>query len=1569
MPSRSPVPRKRWDERVPALPLPGKQRLRAGRIAAQALVGESTRTGRAHAVRCCAGRTNCESRMNGTAAEKRALHERNGFGVRPLTQDGRVASDPAATVWTAFAPGGVSYLCMDAMGARGSLEALLAERAWLRRLAASLVHDACLADDLTQDTLVAAIERAPARVSRPRAWLATVLRNLTRNRARDERRRRLRDLASEVRAAPPSPAETLARAELVERVGRAVLDLPEPYRSTTLMRFFEDEPPRRIAARMGVPVETVRTRLKRALATLARYLDEGSGGRRAWAGGLLGWVGSQGGAGAVGTIAGGIAMKKVLAVAAVALLFLGVGWVALVALRGGGADEAGGAPPPLGSAGEARTDEDATAPTLVGSRPAAPAGRDVPRGTASVRGVVIDEAGRPAPGVPVRVALPPHRLMVSLEKAPALDAELAPATALGETVSDAEGAFRVEGLPYGTSLEVAARPASPRHGSRTVVTRQPWTDAGVVLVVGEGTTLRGRVVDAAGRGVPAWVEGHQRTVRGSNRALNTAGRWTAAPVSTAADGRFRFPHVPSGGVELFVVVPGRAAHWGIPVATPASGEVEVRFEGAGGATVAGRVRDARGAPIAGAAVVVQSLRRPYGTRYETTHGRSVTDAEGRYRVEGLMAGQVQEVTVTAGGYGPPQGLLGHQTPLPAGATTTIDVTLVRAVSVAGTVTDEGGRPLAGAQVRAVPVWPPGDTRGYALRWDAETDAKGAFRVEGLPFLPVSITATLDGYVAEPNPPPDPMEPLRPTEEGQALEALVVLRKDASTPGAIAGSAVRGDGNPAPGAVVTAVAAVEGAPWGTPQVVRSAECAADGSFRLEDLAASATWRLCANAPGWASEPASAVPGAAPLRLVLRPVLILRGKVLGPEGRPVPDVRVRSTVEGGTPVEAATAIDGTFEFPGIAAGTHSLEALDARGSRGGDPVTVTVAEGGSPAPVVLRVPALHRLGGILVDPKGRPLPGRQVRLGAWSEPGPCVYADDDGRFEFTLLAAGEHAICVNATPAAGTYATGPTDHRVVWSDAPRRVVEVVLLDPRGVAIETAMVWFRTGRDLEGQRTSGSGARASAGKFRAELQAEDADFDLEVVTATDASGRRLNVLPATFRDLDPASSPFTFRLEEGRTVQGRVVDAEGKGVGGVTVFVGPLPVFGEWWRATGSGGDAHDVRTADDGTFTAVGLAAEGVVAAVRPAPGWLETPPVEVRPGTGEIVLRLERGAALRGRVIDDAGRPVANAQVHAALTQAAAEAARRGLAPSYVDRGWTAIADPQGRFTIEGLPPSQRLDLDVSGAAPLLRGGAKEVVAGTEDLVIRLETGTYVEGEWTGEGWDETPMKVALAAAGEDGNLGSSAAWQPLDAGIRRFRLGPVAAGPWTLCVTPDTGFEPLVRVEGVRAPASGLRVALPRSRNVVGRLVGGDLARFEISVRIGDRRTGTAVDASGRFRIANAADEPVTVYAFRDGDARFGLVEGVRPSKDPILVRLEPGREISGRVEGVPKIARMEVTVRNDRGQRKGTGDPSSGSFRVVGLPPGAYDLEVWLSFDPPTPGRVLSSKSVSAGTTNLSLR
>src|SRR6185503_575510 len=77
----------------------------------------------------------------------------------------------------------------EVMSDRSDLTALLSESQWLNALARRLCADADGADDLVQDTWVAALEHPPEGGRPLRGWLATVLRSKLGNRARSESRR------------------------------------------------------------------------------------------------------------------------------------------------------------------------------------------------------------------------------------------------------------------------------------------------------------------------------------------------------------------------------------------------------------------------------------------------------------------------------------------------------------------------------------------------------------------------------------------------------------------------------------------------------------------------------------------------------------------------------------------------------------------------------------------------------------------------------------------------------------------------------------------------------------------------------------------------------------------------------------------------------------------------------------------------------------------------------------------------------------------------------------------------------------------------------------------------------------------------------------------------------------------------------------------------------------------------------------------------------------------------------------------------------------------------------------
>jgi RNA polymerase sigma-70 factor, ECF subfamily len=70
------------------------------------------------------------------------------------------------------------------------------------------------------------------------------------------------------------PQRELERAHRDEQIRRAVLALPEPYRTVVLLRYMEEMPYDAIALVLELPLGTVKTYLHRARARLRQAVEE-----------------------------------------------------------------------------------------------------------------------------------------------------------------------------------------------------------------------------------------------------------------------------------------------------------------------------------------------------------------------------------------------------------------------------------------------------------------------------------------------------------------------------------------------------------------------------------------------------------------------------------------------------------------------------------------------------------------------------------------------------------------------------------------------------------------------------------------------------------------------------------------------------------------------------------------------------------------------------------------------------------------------------------------------------------------------------------------------------------------------------------------------------------------------------------------------------------------------------------------------------------------------------------------------------------------------------------------------
>ena len=139
----------------------------------------------------------------------------------------------------------------------------------LRRYARALTHDAELADDLVQDTLVRALRSEHLfHGGDVRSWLYTILTNLNRNRLRSLARR------PTLMTIDDNDAPDLAGPEAGGRdIERALATLVDDQRTALLLVVLEGLTYREVAEVQGVPIGTVMSRIARARMQIKAYLD------------------------------------------------------------------------------------------------------------------------------------------------------------------------------------------------------------------------------------------------------------------------------------------------------------------------------------------------------------------------------------------------------------------------------------------------------------------------------------------------------------------------------------------------------------------------------------------------------------------------------------------------------------------------------------------------------------------------------------------------------------------------------------------------------------------------------------------------------------------------------------------------------------------------------------------------------------------------------------------------------------------------------------------------------------------------------------------------------------------------------------------------------------------------------------------------------------------------------------------------------------------------------------------------------------------------------------------------
>ncbi len=299
-------------------------------------------------------------------------------------------------------------------------------------------------------------------------------------------------------------------------------------------------------------------------------------------------------------------------------------------------------------------------------------------------------------------------------------------------ISAADGTFELEQI--GPSLSIGALAGGFTRSTLVdldVVEKDP-PPARVDLQLGPpGGGLAGVVTDVDG----APVEGALVAAGANPRHLDYRGdrvieQWTVRHAETDAEGRFSIPGLPTGAMPVAV----RAAGFGLwrdEVRIETGGTTTIHPRLAASATVAGVVRETDGSPIANARVRVYDVapRTPFlaggQIDFDEIFGYrgAVSDAEGRYRIDGVTPGTAHAFAQRPRGRGRDGVSVAYvrtELAVPAGAEIEWDPVIDNGRSIEGVVLYRDGHPMPGLFITLA------DERSE-MEHVIVSDSKGVFR--------------------------------------------------------------------------------------------------------------------------------------------------------------------------------------------------------------------------------------------------------------------------------------------------------------------------------------------------------------------------------------------------------------------------------------------------------------------------------------------------------------------------------------------------------------------------------------------------------------------------------------------------------------------------------------------------------------------------------------------------------------------------------------------------------------------------------------------------------------------------
>ncbi|MGE0192815.1 MAG: carboxypeptidase regulatory-like domain-containing protein [Planctomycetota bacterium] len=889
-------------------------------------------------------------------------------------------------------------------------------------------------------------------------------------------------------------------------------------------------------------------------------------------------------------------------------------------------------------------------------------------------------------------------------------------------------------------------------------------------------------------------------------------------------------------------------------------------------------------------------------------------------------------------------------------------------------------------------------------------AAGRFRWL-LPSLLLVLAALLGALLLTSSPPrpgPDEIEPGTPQPGAPTLDPDDPLRgrpappRPAATPegtrsigrevDALPAPALDGrltvvvrtrEGAPVAGASVVArfvdPEGLRGAPFDDGDVAAEGTTDAAGTFVAPEPSSRTGWlRVTARAEGHAAAARVVVAADALVELVLGPAGEVRIEVLAQQDAAAgatPAANVDVTLhQGDVRLLATTDADGRVTFHDAPAGPATVRAVtSALQAVENGPFDVAA---GAVVERVIVVGAGRTVEGVVVDDAdGSPIAGADVWIARPGASTPAGITDAQGRFGPAPAGTDAERQFVAVRAPGFAPALEPVVLRPAEAGTARVSVEVRL--------RRAEPW--RGRVLGVDGAPAAGARVAwtadgvAGRSPASARSDEGGWFTIEPPPPPAPGRRVLLVAESpqgraalaLRPDEPAPSPLELRLVADASVGGRLAASDGTAVAAAEVRL--VPVWDDAERRTPDAGDARRLlgneqglmpwsAASDASGFWRIDAVPPGrwqVHARTATLARWFPAPVDVGRRDVDVGTLVLDDGLAIAGEVRDADGRPAAGARV---------DAVAEGLVP----RAWDALADADGRFEIQGLPPGTvrvRARRGEHASEPVV------VELGTEDrddVELEVPVGGRVRIEVRTE--EGAPFTGVLVLRREPiGGRLAPGRPQAVRAKAGVVEVDDVPVGPaWWRAESPDG------RVARTEAPVTVESGGLAQAVLVLGRPAvlegtvhtaeGEPAASAEVHVRHLDGRGSVlaTTDLRGRYRLVDLVPGRHLVIAYGRGgspvEREIDVPAGVATTLDldlspagrvEVQVLDASGRDVPG------ALVRFRVAGRLVRARGPARTD-ARGRAVVEDLPLGLLDAQA----SHPEAGDGLADVMVEAGRT-----